>query len=47
MYSLGEFSLIDKYVFWIYNIYGIVMDTIKMLKRNKEKAFELKVIWRV
>ncbi len=38
VYSLGKFSLIDKKVFWIYNIYGIVMDTIKMQKRNKEKS---------
>ncbi len=38
VYSLGKFSLIDKKVFWIYNIYGIVMDTIKMQKRNKEKG---------
>ncbi len=47
VYSLGKFSLIDKKVFWIYNIYGIVLDIIKMQKRNKEKVFELKVIGRV
>ncbi len=42
VYSLGKFSLIDKKVFWIYNIYGIVMDTIKMQKRNKEKSLWIK-----
>ena len=35
-------SWIDKKVYWIYNIYGIIMDTIKMRKRNKEKSFRNK-----
>ena len=47
VYSLGKLSLIDKKIFWIYNIYRIITDTIKKWKRNKEKVFEIKVIGRV
>lgn len=37
--SLGEFSVIDKKVFWIYNKYGIVMDTTKVrAMTQKEEA---------
>ena len=38
VYSLGKFSLIDKKVFWIYNIYGIVMNAIKMRNRIYQKC---------